>query len=140
MITFHIEKKGFKLAHKLKLKSWIKSVIATHSQQLSELNYIFVSDEELYQINLERLQHNYYTDIITFYYHAENQPIMSDIYISVDRVAENAKDLGANVEDELHRVMIHGVLHLLGFDDHGETNAKEMRNKEDVALAMRNFL
>lgn len=140
-IFFHSEKEGFVLKNKQAIREWIANIIAENGFNLFELNYIFVSDERIFQINAESLDHHYYTDIITFHYHEpESKDLYSDIYVSIDRVIENGANLGVEWQDELHRVMIHGVLHLLGFDDHSEENIAEMRKQENLALSLRKFL
>jgi rRNA maturation RNase YbeY len=141
-IFFHSEKEDFILKNKQAIRDWIAGIIVQNGFNLFELNYIFVTDERIFQINAESLDHHYYTDIITFHYHEpESKDLYSDIYISIDSVIENAKNLGIeDWRDELHRVMIHGVLHLLGFDDHSEENIAEMRKQEENALSLRKFL
>jgi rRNA maturation RNase YbeY len=89
-------------------------------------------------MNNQHLQHDYYTDILTFAY--EGNPIQGDIYISVDRVKDNADKLNSSFDDELHRVMAHGILHIIGYDDHEESDIKQMREAEDDALSSRDFI
>ncbi|MEM6343196.1 MAG: rRNA maturation RNase YbeY [Bacteroidota bacterium] len=138
-ILFHTEEINFSLADAEKIKQWLLTLVAQHEQSVHELNYIFCSDEYLLGLNKQYLAHDYYTDILTFpYEHPEETGLWSDIYISIDRVRENAQSFQSNFEDELHRVMAHGVLHLLGFDDHGEAEP-EMRQQEKNALALRQF-
>lgn len=134
-ISFHDEGTGFLPAYPEKLGSWIESVISREGGQLRQLTYVFCSDQYLHQINLEYLEHDTYTDIITFPY-AEPPLIHSDIFISVERVRENADTLKVPFEQELHRVIIHGVLHLCGYPDKSEDEARKMRAKEDEALAL----
>lgn len=137
-INFFSEEIEFVLPQKGKVREWIANIIYKHNFSVAEINYIFVSDEYLLHLNKEELKHDFYTDIITFPYHEEgNKELHSDIYISIDRVKENADENKTTFIDELHRVMIHGVLHLLGFDDHGEENIAEMRRQEEIALAER---
>lgn len=134
-ISFHHEDVGFLPASPSLLEHWVKAVIEKENCTLHELTYIFCSDEYLYQVNLEYLSHDTYTDIITFPY--QPPPVVhSDIFISVDRVRENAAELGLPFEQELHRVMIHGVLHLCGYPDKTPAEAAAMRQKEDEALAL----
>lgn len=134
-IHFHAEDVDFQIKHKAIIRAWIGERILYGNYEANEINYIFVSDEYLYKINLEQLQHDYYTDIITFHYHEpESKKIHSDIYISIDRVKENATLHNISFETELHRVMIHGILHLLGYDDHEESDIQEMRKAEEDAL------
>lgn len=118
-----------------KLISWIESVVIQRNCQLTGLNYIFCNDSYLHTINVEYLQHDTLTDIITF--PMESPPVVAgDIFISTERVADNAKDLGIPYETELRRVIIHGVLHLCGQGDKSEAEATEMRRQEDWALGL----
>jgi rRNA maturation RNase YbeY len=115
--------------------NWIKSIIVNHGFKIGEINYIFCSDEYILNINNQYLKHDYYTDIITFNYN-EGNLISSDIYISIDTVTKNAEYYKVNFINELNRVMIHGVLHLLGFDDKSEKEKIVMRQQEDEALQL----
>ncbi len=134
-IHFYVEEIDFQIKHKAIIRAWIGKQISYANHEANEINYIFVSDEYLYKINLEQLQHDYYTDIITFPYHEpESKKLHSDIYISIDRVRENATTHQVSFETELHRVMIHGVLHLLGYDDHEDNDIQSMRKAEEEAL------
>ncbi|MDD3272589.1 MAG: rRNA maturation RNase YbeY [Bacteroidales bacterium] len=139
MIRYHIEDVQFKLKQKRILSSWIRRTIEGR-MDLGELNFIFCSDDYLLNINKQYLNHNYYTDVITFDYC--NQNILSgDIFISLDTVKENSKDYSVSFENELYRVMIHGVLHLLGFDDKSDIDKVQMKNAEDEALlSLQNIL
>jgi rRNA maturation RNase YbeY len=98
------------------------------------ISYIFCTDEYLHKLNVQYLNHDTLTDILTFTLSETSLPLISEIYISVDRVKENSETLGINFDDELHRVMIHGILHLCGFSDHTPNLKSEMRNKEDYYL------
>ena len=139
-INFYSEGIDFVLPQKGKIRNWIADILHSFGYTLSELNFIFVSDEHLYQMNVSHLQHEYYTDIMTFPYHEpDSKQIHSDIYISIDRVGENAKIVNVDFLEELHRVMIHGVLHMMGFDDHEEEDKKRMKQQEDSALSKRVF-
>ena len=113
--------------------NWIKSIVNKYGYKLGEINYIFCSDKYILEINRQYLNHDYFTDIITFNYN-NDKLISSDIYISIDTVAKNAEYYHVNFEIELNRVMIHGILHLLGFDDKSEDEKIVMRKKEDEAL------
>ena len=124
------------LKDKEQLYQWIINVVKLHKKQLEAINFIFCSDDYLLELNQQHLQHDYYTDILTFPYSPPNAPILSDIYISIDRVMENSKTLHSTFQEELHRVMIHGVLHLCGFDDHSEVDIQLMRQSENEALEM----
>ncbi len=120
-----------------KLRSFIIRLFSREKKKLQSLNYIFCSDKQLLEINKTYLQHDYYTDIITFDLSAARQaPRQAEIYISVDRVRENAEELGVSFKTELHRVIFHGVLHLCGYKDKTPQQAKEMRKKEEQALAL----
>ena len=116
---------------------WIANIVTTFGKELSSLNYILCTDEQLHKINLKHLKHDNYTDIITFDYSEDEETIESDIYISLDRIKENADALGKTFDDELHRVMIHGVLHLIGYNDKAAKEQKEMREKENTCLSLR---
>ncbi len=128
-IDFHTEDIDFQIAEEAGLKNWIQDTITREGGELSFLNYIFCSDQYLHKMNIEYLQHDTYTDIITFPYREDK--IESDIFISIDRVRENAEKFGVAFEEELYRVIIHGVLHLLGFGDKTEEEKKKMRAKEN---------
>lgn len=133
-IQFFNEDISFQLANEQLIASWIINVCAQHEREIEEINYIFCSDEYLLGINQQYLHHDYYTDIITFDHGAPEADVLSDIYISIDRVKENAEP--KSFEDELHRVMIHGILHLLGYKDKSESDQKSMRQKEDTCLSL----
>lgn len=135
MITFQNQSISFRLKEKTKLKAWIKAVAEHEQHRLGDINYIFCSDEELLEINIAHLNHNTYTDIITFDY-TEGNRISSDIFISVDRVEENAGKFKVSFDEELHRVMIHGILHLCGYKDKSKADALLMRKKENESLQL----
>ncbi len=136
MIRFNIQDIKFTLKNKTAIKQWITSVVIKKKRKVGELNFVFCSDEFLLGMNKQYLNHNKYTDIITFDYSKEDKtlPIAGDIYISVDRVRDNAAKFNVAFEDELHRVIIHGTLHLLGFGDKTKAAKEEMRKQEDAAL------
>jgi len=134
MIRYHYQT-DFELEDPSKYTNWIIKVAEAGNARIAELNYIFTSDEELLTINKEFLNHDYYTDIITFPYE-EGEELAGDIFISVDRVRDNATQLNEVFEQELRRVMIHGVLHLLGYQDNSPEQALGMRDREDLALKM----
>ena len=127
----------FKLSHPRKRKNWIKNTVEEEGGTLGSLNFIFCSDEHLLGINIQYLNHETYTDIITFDNSEEEDQIEGDIFISIDRVRENASKLKVAFDDELDRVMIHGVLHLLGYGDKTTRQSKLMREKEDAYLSLR---
>ena len=117
-------------------KAWIEAVAHGYDKSIGELYYYFCSDEKLLEINRERLGHDFYTDIVTFPLTDCETVLSSEFCISVNRIKENAEIFGRSYESELHRVIIHGVLHLIGFDDHTEEDGKEMREKEEEALKL----
>lgn len=135
-IFFFSEKIRFKLSSERKTSNWIKSVIKKEDAKLISLNYIFCSDEYLKDINVQYLSHNTYTDIITFNYNPSESEIEGEIYISIDRVRENANSFQSDFQTELHRVIIHGVLHLIGFNDKSKREKALMREKEDTYLSL----
>lgn len=112
---------------------WLESVIAAESRKTGDINFIFCDDEHLLKVNQEFLQHDYYTDIITFDYGRGNV-INADIFISLQRIQENAGKFKASIEQELLRVLVHGILHLCGYADKSETEQQLMRSKEDFYL------
>ena len=119
-----------------RVKAWIGEVVEKYSKTIGELYYYFCSDEKLLEINRERLGHDFYTDIVTFPLTDCETVLSSEFCISIDRIKENAVTFGRSFESELHRVIIHGVLHLIGFDDHTEEDEKEMHEKEEEALKL----
>lgn len=133
MIRFHTENIKFTLKNKTILKEWIKSTIEKRKNKTGEITYVFCSDEYLLKINREYLNHDTYTDIVTFDY-SKKEKIAGDILISIDRVKENAEKFSKSLEEELHRVIIHGVLHLLGYSDKTKSAKAEMTKQEDVCL------
>jgi probable rRNA maturation factor len=137
IIHFYSEDTSFTLKQKNKVRTWLLAVIEDYNKQPSLINYIFTSDAHLLEINKNFLNHDTYTDIITFDQSSEPNHIEADIYISIDRVKENAKSLNNTFSDELHRVMIHGILHLMGFNDKTDSQKKEMRKTENHYLALR---
>lgn len=118
------------------VRNWIAEVAQKYGKRVGELHYYFCSDETLLDINRQRLNHDFYTDIITFPLTECEEVLSSEFCISTERVADNAVAAGRPFDEELHRVVIHGVLHLLGFDDHTDTDTKTMREKEDESLKM----
>lgn len=138
-IEFFSEDTDFELNNPEQVSEWIADVIERHGQELSNLTYIFCSDDYLHEINLEYLDHDTLTDIITFNNADMEGIIEGDIFISIDRVRDNAQDHGTTFEDELHRVIIHGVLHLIGFKDKTEEQEVLMRKEEDSSLSLRKF-
>jgi probable rRNA maturation factor len=121
------------------LVAWVERVAVVHEYRIAQLTFIFCSDEYLHRLNVEYLNHDTLTDIITFDNADDADVLEGDIFISVERVQDNAKDLGVTFRDELHRVMIHGVLHLLGYHDKDLLSQTAMRRKEDYCLSLRTF-
>ena len=138
-INFFEEDIAFKLKNKIAIRKWITGAIIAEGYKLEELNYIFCSDNYLLQINQQYLDHDTYTDIVTFDNSEEEGLIVSDIFISVDRTRENAAKFVVTEAQELHRVMIHGALHLLGYKDKSVADKKKMTSKEDFYLEKRDF-
>jgi probable rRNA maturation factor len=134
MLNFFSEDVDFDLPRPLKTKKWIKNTSKSEGYEISDLNYIFCSDEYLLKINKQYLDHDYFTDIITFDNSEEDNVLEGDIYISVDRVRENAETFHADFETEMRRVLVHGLLHLMGYEDSDESLKKAMRGKEDEYL------
>ncbi len=132
MIEFNFET-DFELKSRMKIQKWISEIIISEGFEVGEILYIFCDDEYLHKLNVSFLGHDTLTDIISFDYRAGKQ-INGEIYISVERVSENAKDFKTNFEDELHRVMIHGILHFCGYKDKTASEENAMRAKEDEAL------
>lgn len=136
-VNFFFEDISFNLKQKVSLRKWVKSCINAEGFKLKELNFIFCSDNYLLKINQEYLKHDTFTDIITFDNSEQDQYIVGDIFISVERVKENAIKFKVSEQDELHRVMIHGTLHLLGYPDKGTKAKTLMTNKENHYLTKR---
>jgi len=136
MITFFNEDVGFEIRNKKLLKIWIKETILAEKKLPGLISVILCSDEYLHKLNQEYLQHDTYTDIITFDY-SESNTISGDLFISIERVKENATAYSKKLADELHRVIIHGILHLCGYDDKNEKDKKEITLKEDEHLSRR---
>ncbi|MDD5785292.1 MAG: rRNA maturation RNase YbeY [Prevotella sp.] len=135
MITYNCE--GVKMPNikKREVTAWIKDVAATYGRKVGEIGYMFVDDEKILEVNREYLGHDYYTDIITFDYD-EGDRINGDLVISLDTVETNARQFGKSYDEELHRVIIHGILHLCGINDKGPGEREVMEAAEDKALAM----
>lgn len=130
MISFFNEDIDFKFQDKNKFKVWLKKVTDKEGFKLKTLNYIFCSDEYLHKINLEYLDHDTYTDIITFDNSEEESSIEGDVFVSIERIRENAQTLNIVFEEEVKRVIVHGLLHLCGYDDHTPEDKAEMRRLE----------
>ena len=115
--------------------AWVKAVAATYGKRVGEVAYVFCDDEEILKVNRQYLKHDYYTDIITFDY-CEGDLLSGDLFISIDTVRSNAELFGKTYEDELHRVIIHGILHLVGINDKGPGEREIMEAAEDKALVL----
>lgn len=134
MIEYHFEI-PFDLGNEKELSRWIEKVVISENNTIDEIVYVFSDDERIWKLNKEFLNHDTYTDILTFPYEGETG-IKADIFISVPRVKENARSLGLEENSELRRVMIHGVLHLLGYGDSTDEERELMRKKEEEKLKM----
>ena len=134
MISFNYET-DFKLSNDNQIKSWIESIIISENYKVGELNFIFCDDNYLHKLNVEFLKHDTLTDIISFDYKV-GKKLHGDVYISVERVADNAKDFKVNFQEELQRVIIHGILHFCGYKDKTKKDALLMRTKENEALEL----
>lgn len=135
MIRFAIEHPDFKLNDRLKIKHWIKIICETNQVKIGNIQYIFVTKERILEINRQFLKHDYFTDIITFDYREEDV-LSGDIFLSVDTIRENARIYQEDSQKEFLRVIIHGILHLIGFNDHTETEQAVMRQEEEKALLL----
>jgi probable rRNA maturation factor len=133
-IIYNVEDIDFQLPNEHPLSIWIEKTIIEEKKELGAVSYIFCSDDYLHQMNVEYLDHDTLTDVITFPYN--DNPIEGDIFISIDRVKDNAHDLNIPFENELHRVMIHGILHLCGYRDETDEEETEIRQKEDKYLGL----
>ncbi|MBS7276767.1 MAG: rRNA maturation RNase YbeY [Bacteroidales bacterium] len=136
MIRYFCEDIKFTYKNKLANNRWLKMVAGSEIRKIGDINVIFCSDNYILDVNMKYLQHDYFTDIITFDY-CEGKVLSGDLFISVDSVRENSIEFGTDFEEELHRVIVHGVLHLIGYDDHTEEDKKVMRQKENYYLQMR---
>ena len=135
-VRFFTEDISFKLTKPRKTTIWIEDVCTSHGKSIKALSFIFCSDRHLHQINLEYLQHDTLTDIITFDASESGGELEGDIFISIERVKENAARFGNSFTEELHRVIIHGVLHLIGYKDKSKKEKVEMRSEEERSLSL----
>ncbi len=133
-ICFFFEHNSFSLQHRTELKVFIETLFQKERKKLASINYIFCSDKRLLEINQQFLRHDYYTDIITFDF-SETDATQAEIYISIDRVKDNAKTESVSFKSELHRVIFHGALHLCGYKDKKKGERKIMREKEGLYLS-----
>jgi len=133
MIEFHTDQVSFPAIDAAKVTSWIERVAAGYGKRVGEVNYIFCSDERILEVNREFLHHDYYTDHIGFDYSVDNI-LSGDLFLSLDTIRSNAEQLGEDYSRELHRVIIHGILHLCGLKDKTPSERREMESAEDAAL------
>ena len=136
MIRYFTEDIQFVLKNKQANNRWLKMVAGSEVRTIGDVNIIFCSDNRILDVNMQYLQHDYFTDIITFDY-CEGNRLSGDLFISIDTVRENAVEYGTGFDEELHRVMVHGILHLIGFDDSTPEEEKLIHEKEDYYLALR---
>ena len=136
MIRYFQEDIRFELKQKMQNNRWLKMVAGSEMRRIGAVNIIFCSDNYILDVNMKYLQHDYFTDIITFDY-CEKDILSGDLFISIDSVRENARFYGVAFADELDRVMVHGLLHLIGYDDHTEADIAVMRQKENYYLQMK---
>jgi rRNA maturation RNase YbeY len=134
MINFNYET-GFELNNETAYSDWLSKVILSENKTEGEINYIFCNDEYLHKINVEYLQHDTLTDIISFDYSVGNE-LHGDIFVSIERVKDNAKDFNVSFDEELKRVLVHGILHYCGYKDKSENDEKLMRNKEEEKMQL----
>ena len=139
MISYYFEDTDFVFKGKTLNNRWLKLVAESEIRRIGQISIIFCSDNYILDVNQKYLQHDYFTDIITFDY-CEGDKISGDLFISVDTVRDNAVEYGTEFADELNRVIVHGVLHLIGYDDHEVEDIKEMRAKENYYLSLRELV
>jgi len=139
MVSYFTEDTSFAFKEKRFTSRWLKSVAEHEARRLGDIAVIFCSDKYILDVNIKYLQHDYYTDIITFDY-CEGKRLSGDLFISIDSVRENAAFYGTSFADELNRVIVHGLLHLIGYDDHTEADIAVMRAKENFYLSLRSQL
>ena len=139
MISYYFEDTDFIFRGKSKNSKWLRLVAESEIRKIGDISIIFCSDNYILDVNQKYLQHDYFTDIITFDY-CEGYKISGDLFISVDTVRDNAVEYGTEFADELNRVIVHGVLHLIGYDDHEVEDIKEMRAKENYYLSLRELV
>lgn len=133
MISYFLEDTNFKFNTRRRTSRWLKSVAKIENRSIGEINIIFCSDPYILDLNIKSLNHHFFTDIITFDY-CEGDILSGDLYISVDTVRANAEFYNTDFDNELYRVIVHGLLHLIGYDDHSDEEIAVMRSKEDFCL------
>lgn len=139
MVSYHFEDTDFLFKGKVRNNSWLRLVAESEIRRLGDISIIFCSDNYILDMNQKFLGHDYFTDIITFDY-CQGDVLSGDLFISIDSVRENARYFGQDFQQELARVMVHGILHLIGYDDHTKAQQKEMRAKEDYYLSLRELV
>ena len=139
MILYYYEDVDFVFKNKTLNNRWLRLVAESEIKRIGDISIIFCSDNYILDINQKYLQHDYFTDIITFEY-CEGDKLSGDLFISIDSVKENAMEYGSEFSDELNRVIVHGILHLIGYDDHTEEDIAMMRKKENYYLSLRELL
>ena len=136
MISYFLEDTNFKFNTRRRTSRWLKSVAEIENRSIGEINIIFCSDPYILDLNIKSLNHHFFTDIITFDY-CEGNTLSGDLFISIDSVRENAIEYGCDFDTELNRVIVHGLLHLIGYDDHTDDDIRTMRAKENYYLSLR---
>ena len=139
MISYFFEDTDFIFKGKARNNKWLRLVSESEIRRICDINIIFCSDNYILNVNQQYLQHDYFTDIITFDY-CEGDRLSGDLFISVDTVRENAIEYGTEFSEELHRVIVHGILHLIGYDDHTDEDVAMMRKKENYYLSLRELV
>lgn len=139
MILYYYEDIDFQFRNKTRTNRWLRLVAESEIKRIGDISIIFCSDNYILDVNQKYLQHDYFTDIITFDY-CEGDKLSGDLFISVDSVRENSIEYGTDFADELNRVIVHGLLHLIGYDDHTEADVAVMRKKENYYLSLRELL
>ena len=139
MVSYYTEDIKFSFKERRQTSRWLRLVAASEIRRLGDISIIFCSDNYILDVNMKYLQNDYFTDIITFDY-CEGDRLSGDLFISVDSVRENAAEYGTEFEDELNRVIVHGLLHLIGYDDHSKKDIAQMRSKENYYLSLRELV
>lgn len=139
MVSFFTEDISFNFKGKTLTRKWLTMVASSEIRKIGNISIIFCSDNYILDVNQKYLQHDYFTDIITFDY-CEGDRLSGDLFISIDSVRENSIEYGTEFEDELNRVIVHGILHLIGYDDHNDDDISMMRSKENYYLSLRELI
>lgn len=135
-IHFFYQTNGFSFPNRNQVKDFLRDLLKREQTRATEIRVIFCTDDQLLEINRQFLQHDYYTDIITFNLSAKNEPVNAELYLSIDRIKDNAQAANTTFKRELHRVIFHGVLHLCGYNDKSSQQIKKMREREDHYLRL----